>query len=232
MSSQEVHRSSNKGWYSTLLYSIALQLDYFHMFKVGAYIKDMSGEDWAQTLVSQTGNSITWYSGKLNVEEIIFSCISFPNGPLIRSKGCIRYNPTLALRQFRYPLRNRPENKELKEIIFHGMGMKNPSLLHKIIKDWNKVHVRGVDLRRRDATSKEYFSIFIQERVKEVKHSFIIKALAQPVIHAHIPISFEETDEMRAMIARLSKDNEGLLSDLNKEICEKMVLKRNNDHKK
>lgn len=67
------------------------------IFKLDAYIKDLSGDEWVQTLVSQTGNSITWYSEKINVEEIIFSCGSFPNVPLIGSKCCISYNPTLAL---------------------------------------------------------------------------------------------------------------------------------------
>lgn len=112
------------------------------IFKVGAYIKDMNEGQWAQTLVSYIGNSITWYSGKLNVEEIIFSCGSFRNMPLIGSKCFISYNPTLTLRQFGYPLRHRPEGKESEEMILHGMGTENPSLVYNIVKAWNKVHVK------------------------------------------------------------------------------------------
>ncbi|KAI5434814.1 hypothetical protein KIW84_021579 [Lathyrus oleraceus] len=56
--------------------------------------------------------------------------------------------------------------------------------------------------------------------VKEVKLSFIVKAPAHPVIPAPVPISFEEADDMRATISRLTKENEGLLSELNREIGE------------
>lgn len=68
-----------------------------HVFKPNAPISEITSREWARTLVSLSGKDITSYHHKLNVEEIIVSCDSFPNVPLIGFKGCISYNPMLAL---------------------------------------------------------------------------------------------------------------------------------------
>lgn len=54
-----------------------------NVFKADAWINEMTSEVWAQTLISLTGGSVTWYTRRLNVEEIIFNCGSFHNVPLI-----------------------------------------------------------------------------------------------------------------------------------------------------
>lgn len=56
------------------------------------------------------------------MEEIIFSCGEFPNVPLIGSKGCINYNPTLELRQLGYPMLEKPTKKTFECLVLHGMG--------------------------------------------------------------------------------------------------------------
>lgn len=49
-----------------------------HLYKDIYMIKSMKSHEWSQKLVSLTENSILWYSKKLDVKEIIFSCESFP----------------------------------------------------------------------------------------------------------------------------------------------------------
>ncbi|XP_050908544.1 uncharacterized protein LOC127122210 [Lathyrus oleraceus] len=68
-----------------------------YVFKPNAHISEMSNGEWARTLVYLSSKDIIWYRHKLNVEEIIISCGSFPNIPLIGSKGYISYNLMLAL---------------------------------------------------------------------------------------------------------------------------------------
>lgn len=68
------------------------------MFKPNVHISEMSNEDWARTLVSLSSKDIPWYRYKMNVEEIIVSCGSFPNAPLIKSKSYTGYNTMLAPR--------------------------------------------------------------------------------------------------------------------------------------
>lgn len=79
----------------------------------------MTSEEWDQTLVSLTRKFITWYNRRLNVEYIILNCGSFPNVPLIRSKGCISYNLTLAFIQLRYVMLGKPEDEAFEEMVLH-----------------------------------------------------------------------------------------------------------------
>lgn len=58
-----------------------------HVFKLNSLVDAMTGGDLAKTLVSLSSKDVTWYRNKLNVEEIIINCRSFPNVPLIGSKG-------------------------------------------------------------------------------------------------------------------------------------------------
>lgn len=46
------------------------------------------------------------------------------------------------------------------------------------------------------------------------------------------PISLEEVEELRAMVARLGKEKEDLQSELYKEIGENMILKRKRNQRK
>lgn len=72
-------------------------------------------------------------------------------------------------------MRNKPEDKELEEMILPDMGVKNPYLFHKIIKSRNKIHVKWVELGKKDTTKKESYALWVKERVKEVKILFLIK---------------------------------------------------------
>ncbi|XP_050877288.1 uncharacterized protein LOC127081040 [Lathyrus oleraceus] len=149
-----------------------------YVFKPNAHISEMSNGDWARTLVSLSSKDIIWYRHKLNIKEIIVSYGSFPNVPLIGSKGCISYNPMLALRQFGYPMCGKPDDKELEEMVLKDMGTNDPVLLHKIIRSWEKV------------------------------------------------------EKLRAMVARLGKENWDLQSELYKETGENMILNRKSNQRK
>ncbi|KAI5413325.1 hypothetical protein KIW84_057794 [Lathyrus oleraceus] len=111
---------------------------------------EMSNGDWARTLVYLSSKDILWYRHKLNVEEIIVSCGSFLNVPLIGSKGCIM----LALRQFGYPMRGKPGDKELEEMVLNDMGTNDPFLLRKIIRSWEKVHTKGTELVKKNGAAR------------------------------------------------------------------------------
>ena len=75
---------------------------------------------------------VLWYARKLNIGDIIYSCGDFPNVPLIGSRGCINYNPTLALRQLGYPLEDKPSDEQLQLLINHDMGKNDRELLNII----------------------------------------------------------------------------------------------------
>lgn len=76
------------------------------------------------------------------MEEIIFSCEEFPNVPLIGSKGCINYNPTLELRQLGYPMLEKPIEKTFECLVLHGMGANDPVTLQRIDRIWDRFHAK------------------------------------------------------------------------------------------
>jgi hypothetical protein len=65
-------------------------------------IKAMEGHEWSQKIMVLTEHSVLWYAKKLGREDVTVSCGGFPNVPLIGTRGCINYNPMLAIRQLGY----------------------------------------------------------------------------------------------------------------------------------
>ena len=113
-----------------------------HLYKEDYMILNLTRREWPQKLRSLTTNSVLWYARKLDIRYITISCGDFPNVSLIRSRGCINYNPTLALRQLGYPLEDRPSDEQLQPLIIHDMDIKDQGLLNKVIQAWNKVNKR------------------------------------------------------------------------------------------
>ncbi|KAH1188423.1 hypothetical protein GmHk_U059528 [Glycine max] len=55
--------------------------------------------DWDQHLAGIGGSTINWFPRwKEGNEGVLFSCGDYPNVPLIGTRGCINYNPALALK--------------------------------------------------------------------------------------------------------------------------------------
>lgn len=65
----------------------------------GCIVKEKTRQEWAETLVNLNESAVRWYRRWLQVKEVIYQCGSYPNVPLVGTKGCINYNPALALRQ-------------------------------------------------------------------------------------------------------------------------------------
>lgn len=40
----------------------------------------------------------------------------------------------------------KPKDKALEEMVLHDMGSGNLDLIHKIIRAWDKVHTKGIEL--------------------------------------------------------------------------------------
>ena len=98
----------------TLNCCIRLLYNWFmtHLYKEDYMIPELTRHEWPQKLRSLTANSILWYARKLDIGYITISCEDFPNVLLIGSRGCINYNPALALQQLGYPLQDRPLDEQ------------------------------------------------------------------------------------------------------------------------
>ncbi|KAH1225067.1 hypothetical protein GmHk_11G032048 [Glycine max] len=126
--------------------------------------------DWDQLLAGVGGRTINWFSRwKEGKEGVLFSCKGYPNIPLIGTRGCINYNPALAIRQLGYPMRGAPMEESKSPFLVRDFGAQNFKAIQKIHKawetplrkdqelrgirngiiggyhEWLKVHIRGLD---------------------------------------------------------------------------------------
>jgi len=93
------------------------------------------GANWDRLLASKEGASVNWFprwkEGRIG---ILTSCGGFPNFPLMGTRGCISYNPVLAIRQLGYHMRGAPLEEELAPIIARGFNKTNVEALQKVRK--------------------------------------------------------------------------------------------------
>ncbi|KAL5172415.1 hypothetical protein HKD37_16G045179 [Glycine soja] len=66
--------------------------------------------------------------------RILSSCEGFPNVPLMGTRGCINYNPVLAIRQLGYPMRGAPLDESIALFITRGFSDPNANVLQGVRK--------------------------------------------------------------------------------------------------
>ncbi|KAL5127611.1 hypothetical protein HKD37_14G039996 [Glycine soja] len=139
--------------------------------------------DWDQLLAGIGSRTISWFPRwKEGKERVLFSCGRYPNIPLVGTRGCINYNPTLAIRQLGYPMRGAPTEESMSPFLVRDLGVQNSKTIQRIHKawetplrkdqelrgirngiiggyhEWLKVHVRGLDwLAKLKVVSEENF---------------------------------------------------------------------------
>ncbi|KAL5179736.1 hypothetical protein HKD37_01G000991 [Glycine soja] len=139
--------------------------------------------DWDQLLAGIGGRTINWFPRwKEGKEGVLFSCGGYPNIPLIGTRGCINYNPALAIRQLGYPMRGAPTEEGMSPFLVRDFGAQNSKTIQRIHKawetplrkdqelrgirngiiggyhEWLKVHIRGLDwLAKLKVVSEESF---------------------------------------------------------------------------
>jgi len=58
----------------------------------------------------------------------------FSNIPLIGMRGCINYNPVLAIRQLGYPMRGAPSIESITPFLARGFSEPNARMLQRVQK--------------------------------------------------------------------------------------------------
>ncbi|KAH1198664.1 hypothetical protein GmHk_18G052200 [Glycine max] len=158
--------------------------------------------DWDQLLAGIGGRTISgfprWKEGK---EGVLFSCGRYPNIPLVGTRGCINYNPALAIRQLGYPMRGAPTEESMSPFLVRDFGAQNSKTIQRIHKawetplkkdqelrgirngiiggyhEWLKVHIRGLDwLAKLKVVSKESFEASEEDEEVQTLKSELGKA--------------------------------------------------------
>lgn len=184
---------------------------------------------------SLQSSDISLYSREYVDIEIISSCGSFPNIPLIRARGCVNSNPFLSIRQLGYLIKGPPEERSLEAFLLYDLGVGNHVLFKRIKEAWKSANIKGkADLGRMNGITKEPYFQWVREKVELIKMSLNIKMLAPLPDPNPTNIPVEEAEELRATIIRLTKENEELHQKLCKAAIDRdefkyHVGKRNNE---
>ena len=93
---------------------------------------------WSQRIMPLTPTDIVWYHAAGDNGVIIDSCGEFQNVPLIGTCGGITYNPAVAMRQFRYPMKEKPNNLSLSgEFYLNHEDYTNMRI--KFVRSWHTI---------------------------------------------------------------------------------------------
>ena len=104
--------------------------------------------NWEQLLASIVGTSVNWFprwkEGRVGV---LSSCQGFSNIPLMGTRGCINYNPILAIRQLDYPMRGASSEESTMPFIAWGFSDPNARIFQRVRKAWSVVQRKDKELR-------------------------------------------------------------------------------------
>ena len=104
--------------------------------------------DWDQLLAGIGGRTISWFPRwKEGKEGVLFSCGRYPNIPLVGTRGCINYNPALAIRQLGYPMRGAPTEESMSPFLVRDLGAQNSKTIQRIHKAWETPLRKDQELR-------------------------------------------------------------------------------------
>ncbi|KAL5165656.1 hypothetical protein HKD37_18G050748 [Glycine soja] len=96
--------------------------------------------NWEELLAGMIGASKEGGAG------VLCSCGGFPNVPLMGTRGCINYNPILAIRQLGYPMRRALPEEIIAPFVARGFSEGNAKMLQRIRKAWNTMERKDKEL--------------------------------------------------------------------------------------
>ncbi|XP_058726083.1 uncharacterized protein LOC131597400 [Vicia villosa] len=176
-----------------------------HLPTSGPFVTSI--QKWSQRIMGLTANDIVWYQLRTGISEVIIRCGNFGNVPLIGTRGCINYNPVLALRQLGYTLKGAPLDMEIHQSLYFEKGT-DPVALEEIRKAWNNIRIgERSTLGAKNAIAMEPYTDWVKERVKTLRLPFpeVPLLYAQPpkILEAMVPR--ERFDQVRVANLRLEE---------------------------
>ncbi|XP_050919747.1 uncharacterized protein LOC127137319 [Lathyrus oleraceus] len=184
-----------------------------HLLKKGPFIDNVGNLKWSQRLMSLDAKDIIWYSLNYLRIELIFQCGEFPNVPLVSTKwGLINYSHILSLRQLGYPLKEKPKDRLLEELLL-AEEVENPKLMKKMRRAWGKIQRVGKkELGKQLCTVTVSYANWVKSMAKMIKLPYAWE-LSTCIKKPHAVV-VSEVDRLKETIKKLEKENVGLRSSL------------------
>ncbi|KAH1246823.1 hypothetical protein GmHk_06G016836 [Glycine max] len=157
--------------------------------------------DWDQLLAGIGGRTISWFPRwKEGKEGVLFSCGRYPNIPLVGTRGCINYNPTLAIRQLGYPMRGAPTEESMSPFLVRDLGAQNSKTIQRIHKAWETPLRKDQELRGiRNGIIGGYHE-WLKVRIRGLDWLAKLKVVSEEDFEAP-----EEDEEVQALKSELGK---------------------------
>ncbi|KAL5133477.1 hypothetical protein HKD37_03G006795 [Glycine soja] len=157
--------------------------------------------DWDQLLAGIGGRTISWFPlWKEGKEGVLFSCGRYPNIPLVGTRGCINYNPTLAIRQLGYPMRGAPTEESMSPFLVRDLGAQNSKTIQRIHKAWETPLRKDQELRGiRNGIIGGYHE-WLKVRIRGLDWLAKLKVVSEENFEAP-----EEDEEVQALKSELGK---------------------------
>ena len=131
---------------------------------------------------------------------MLCSCEGFLNVPLMGMRGCINYNPILAIRQLGYLMRGAPSEEIIAPFIARSFTEANAKILQKIRKLWNRVGRKDKELRGSSNGVIGGYHKWLKSRTQGMTWLPKLKCLSGK--KAEIP---KESEEVQALKVQLKK---------------------------
>ncbi|KAI5431789.1 hypothetical protein KIW84_035813 [Lathyrus oleraceus] len=181
---------------------------HLRILKKSAFTENRQCLRWSQRLVSVTNDDIVWYDYVLGSLDIIDSCGEFSNVPLIGTQGGINYNLALVHRKLGLPLRDKPNNTQLKGL-FYQEG-KDPQLLKsRMVRAWCNVHRKGrSELSPCNCFSLEAYTIWVKKRALELKMSYAFERLMSVVMVESLTLPNQDVEELEDAHAKMKQERD------------------------
>ncbi|KAH1202532.1 hypothetical protein GmHk_17G048979 [Glycine max] len=157
--------------------------------------------DWDQLLAGIGSRTISWFPRwKEGREGVLFSCGRYPNIPLVGTRGCINYNPTLAIRQLGYPMRGAPTEESMSPFLVRDLGAQNSKTIQRIHKAWETPLRKDQELRGiRNGIIGGYHE-WLKVRIRGLDWLAKLKVVSEENFEAP-----EEDEEVQALKSELGK---------------------------
>ncbi|KAH1188111.1 hypothetical protein GmHk_U060026 [Glycine max] len=125
---------------------------------------------------------------------------SYPNIPLVGTRGCINYNPTLAIRQLGYPMRGAPTEESMSPFLVRDLGAQNSKTIQRIHKAWKTPLRKDQELRGiRNGIIGGYHE-WLKVRIRGLDWLAKLKVVSEESFEAP-----EEDEEVQALKSELGK---------------------------
>ncbi|AES76253.1 uncharacterized protein [Medicago truncatula] len=178
-----------------------------HLTK-SVFSKENSGKaSWSERIMPLTPADIVWVHAGTNTAGIIGSCGEFENVPLIGTCGGITYNPTLAMRQYGYPMKGRPDSLSLSNEFYLNKN-DHTNLRMRFVQAWHSIRkFDGIQLGRKQSFAHESYTQWVIDRATAFGMPYTLpRFLSSTVPEIPLPLLPQTKEEYQERLAEAERE--------------------------